>query len=110
MTVDVGLDADLDRELARIMHAALGKFLGLGHADTEPQTLLYTAEQAAKRLGLRSKNWLEKRAAERSIPCTYIAGELRFSEPQLLKIVEMHSKGPALDPVPATKRVRKTRP
>lgn len=110
MTIDVGIDAALDRELARIMHAALGKFLGLLNADTEPDTLLYTAAQAAKRFGLKSANWLEKRAAERSIPCTYIAGELRFSEPQLLKIVEMHSQGPALDAVPAKKRVRKTRP
>jgi hypothetical protein len=66
----------------------------LGATDIPPQ-LLYSAKQASERLGkdergrpLVSAYWLERRAAARSIPCTYIGRRLCFSEANLLALVE----------------------
>jgi hypothetical protein len=61
--------------------------------DAEP--LLYNARQAAQRLGkdeetgrpLISAFWLERQAAARAIPCTYIGRKLVFSEANLLELV-----------------------
>ncbi|MGW6393053.1 hypothetical protein ACWFR1_21660 [Streptomyces sp. NPDC055103] len=38
----------------------------------------YKVEQAAAKLGM-SKRWLAGQAAAREVPCTYIAGQLRFT-------------------------------
>jgi len=86
-------DSAVDLDLARVIHAALGKLLELGPADTESEKLLFEPEEAALQLGLRSSNWLYKRSAERSIPCTYLAGRLMFSRLDLQQIVEMHGQG-----------------
>lgn len=56
--------------------------------------LLYTAQQAAERLGrdangrlLISAFWLERRAAARAIPCTYLGRRLCFSEDNLRELI-----------------------
>jgi hypothetical protein len=92
MSIDAAPEAALDLELARVMHAALGKLLKLGPAKDRDR-LLSTPEEAAERLRLKSTNWLYKRSADRSIPATYIAGALMFSERDLEQIVEMHGQG-----------------
>lgn len=38
----------------------------------------YKVEEAAAKLGM-SKRWLAGQAAAREVPCTYIAGQLRFT-------------------------------
>ncbi|HZU54839.1 MAG TPA: hypothetical protein VFA06_03115 [Actinocrinis sp.] len=85
--------------------------------ENDPQSntgqLLYDAEQASARLGLDSKGkplvsayWLKRKAAARLIPCTSIGASARWSEQQLLDLIEQRSKGPG---APVCDRCRKPR-
>lgn len=63
-------------------------------ATEAPAPLLYNARQAALRLGtgpngrpLISAYWLERQAAARAIPCTFLGRRLLFSEANLLELV-----------------------
>lgn len=71
-----------------------------------PGALLYTAKQAAERLGedgrgrpIVSAYWLERRAAARAIPCRYLGTgrrrRLAFSEDDLRALVEQFRSDPA---------------
>jgi hypothetical protein len=68
--------------------------------------LLYTAKQAAERLGVDGRGrpivsafWLERRAAARAIPCRYLGTgkrrRLAFSEADLRALVEQFRSDPA---------------
>lgn len=63
--------------------------------------LLYDAEQASKRLGagsngkpLVSAYWLRRKAAARRIPCTYLGKSPRWSEQDLLDLIEQRRQVP----------------
>jgi len=75
-------------------------------AESAGVQLLYTAEQAAKRLGVDGRGrpivsafWLERRAAARAIPCRYLGTgkrrRLAFSEADLHALVEQFRSDPA---------------
>ena len=48
--------------------------------------LLYTPAEAAQRLRVR-ESWLRKKAAARTVPCTFLGKHLRFSPADLAAIV-----------------------
>jgi excisionase family DNA binding protein len=52
----------------------------------DPGQLLYTPRQAAAALQVR-ESWLRRRAAERTVPCTFLGKHLRFSRADLDAIV-----------------------
>lgn len=63
-------------------------------ADLEP--VLWKAPSAALRLGkVVSGFWLERQAAARAIPCTYLGKRLGFSEPNLAELLVQHRNDPA---------------
>jgi hypothetical protein len=71
-------------------------------ADIPP--LLWNAKDAAVRLNkIVSSHWLEKQAAARAIPCTYVGNRLGFSEANLAELLEQCKNDPAI-------RGRKTPP
>lgn len=66
-----------------------------------PGQLLYDAEQTSALLGLDSNGqpnvtayWLKRKGAKRLIPCTEVAGKLRWSRKNILDLLELLSKGP----------------
>lgn len=72
--------------------------------DTRTGTgpLLLDAEQASKRLGtdsngrpLVSAHWLRRKAGKRLIPCTYIGTKPRWSEQDLLELIEQRRRSPS---------------
>lgn len=64
-------------------------------AETETGQLLYSKEQAAKRLGgIVTPYWLRINAAARRIPCTYVGKRLAFSEQNLLDLVAQFDETP----------------
>jgi excisionase family DNA binding protein len=48
--------------------------------------VLYTPEEAARRLRVRA-SWLRRKAAAREVPCTFLGKHLRFSAADLAAIV-----------------------
>jgi hypothetical protein len=71
-------------------------------ARTSPQPLLLDAEQASARLGtdsngrpLVSAHWLRRKAGKRLIPCTFIGTRPRWSEQDLLDLIEQRRLAPA---------------
>lgn len=75
-------------------------------AAQDAHQLLYTARQAARRLGVDENDrpivsayWLERQAAARSIPCRYLGTgkrrRLAFSEDDLAALVELFRSDPA---------------
>lgn len=62
--------------------------------DAEP--LLYTAEEASRRLGgIKSANWLKVHARNGSIPFTPLGKTLAWSEQNLRDLIERESRSPA---------------
>jgi len=53
--------------------------------------MLYTPAQAAQRLQV-GESWLRRRAAARTIPCTFLGKHLRFSTADLAAIVAQHAR------------------
>lgn len=58
-------------------------------AEDEP--LLYTVEEAAALLQVRS-SWLRRKAATRAVPCTFLGKHLRFSRTDLDTIIDGGSR------------------
>lgn len=63
--------------------------------------LLFDAEQASARLGVDSNGrplvsayWLRRKAAARRIPCTYLGKSARWSEQDLLDLIEQRRQVP----------------
>ncbi len=60
------------------------------HEATRPPTregtVLYTPAQAAQRLQV-GESWLRRRAAARTMPCTFLGKHLRFSPADLAAII-----------------------
>ena len=55
-------------------------------ADRGTERLLFTPEEAAESLGVKP-SWLRRKAAARSVPCTFVGKHLRFSRTDLESIV-----------------------
>jgi hypothetical protein len=53
-----------------------------------PTLLLYTADQAAALLQVRS-SWLKRKATARAIPCRFLGKHLRFSPDDLTAIADL---------------------
>jgi excisionase family DNA binding protein len=53
----------------------------------EDEPLLYTVEEAAALLQVRS-SWLRRKAATRAVPCTFLGKHLRFSRTDLDTIID----------------------
>jgi len=64
-------------------------------------TLLYTPAEAARRLQV-PESWLRRKAAARTVPCTFLGKHLRFSPTDLTAIIAAAAK-------PATGRRRPRR-
>ena len=63
-------------------------------ANLDP--LLWNAREASERLGkIVSAYWLERQAAARAIPCTYLGKKLGFSEADLAELLEQRRNNPA---------------
>lgn len=87
--------APADLDIARVLHAALGAYLANnGASPTQSCELLYTPEEAAKRLGLESTNQLYRRTSDGTWPCTPVGGLKKFSESDLEKIIKIQAQGP----------------
>lgn len=90
MTAEQASAADLD--IARVLHAALGKYLASNGASTaQPEVLLHSPEEAAKRLGLESTNQLYRKTSDGTWPYTPIGGLKKFSEANLEQIVKIQT-------------------
>jgi excisionase family DNA binding protein len=55
--------------------------------------MLYTADQASELLQVPA-SWLRKKAAARTIPCTFVGKHLRFSRADLAAIIAAGSIRP----------------
>jgi excisionase family DNA binding protein len=64
-------------------------------ASAPAEPLLYTAEQAAVLLQVRS-SWLRRKAAARAVPCRFLGKHLRFSRTDLETIAESSTATPRL--------------
>lgn len=81
-----------DVEIARVLHAALGVFLNANGASPEPEKLLFSPEEAAKRLGLESTNQLYRRTSNGTWPYTPVGKLKKFSRADLDRIVEIQAR------------------
>ncbi|WP_372504877.1 helix-turn-helix domain-containing protein [Lentzea flava] len=80
--------------------AGTGSHPVAGHAAADSAQILYTPAQAAELLQIR-ESWLRRRAARRSVPCTFLGKHLRFSRQDLEGVVAA-----AAQPEGATARSR----
>ncbi len=64
-----------------------------GSYEQDGSALLYTPQQAATLLQVR-ESWLRKKAAARTIPCTFLGKHLRFSPADLAAIVAAAAQPP----------------
>ncbi|MFJ5989339.1 helix-turn-helix domain-containing protein [Lentzea sp. NPDC092896] len=62
--------------------AGTGSHSPAGQAAGDAAQILYTPTQAADLLQVR-ESWLRRRAARRSVPCTFLGKHLRFSRQDL---------------------------
>lgn len=90
MTADTAPGFDV--ELARVLHAALGVLLEANGAMPEPDRLLYSPEEAARKLGLDSANQLYRRTSDGTWPYTPVGRSKKFSRADLNQIVEIQAR------------------
>jgi excisionase family DNA binding protein len=68
-----------------------------------PEALLFTFEEAARRLSM-SESWLRKQVANRAIPHTKLGRSVRFTEDQLRRIIAIKSVEPVVRPLSTGRR------
>lgn len=67
---------------------------------------LYTPAQAAGLLAVR-ESWLRRRAATRTVPCTFLGKHLRFSHTDVVAIATAAAHPPTVAPRRATRARRR---
>ena len=82
---------------AAVAHAATAHAAAAG-ADgpddaAEAEPLLYTVEEAAALLRVRP-SWLQRKAAARAVPCTFLGKHLRFSRTDLDAVIASGAQHP----------------
>lgn len=60
---------------------------GITVTEDDANLRLYNKQQAAQLLGM-SVSWIKKAVAARSIPCTFVGGQIRFTAAHLRAITE----------------------